>query len=192
MEDIMDNNDSREVAEIIENAMREFNESMYHREQLSIRIGRRTTQIIRFGMIGLLALGLALFYLIFILAKDFSAITEHMDDMSGYMSTMDRNFVVVAETLPRMHTTLDGLNRNITVMPALNQSVGNMDTSLGALSTDMHTMVEQLNRMNASVANMTTSMHVLNTQFTDMNRIVGHMSGDVNQMSKPMRAFPFP
>ncbi|MGB5442550.1 MAG: hypothetical protein WBN57_07990 [Gammaproteobacteria bacterium] len=188
----MDNNDSREVAEIIENAMREFNESMYHREQLSIRIGRRTTQIIRFGMIGLLALGLALFYLIFILAKDFSAITEHMDDMSGYMSTMDRNFVVVAETLPRMHTTLDGLNRNITVMPALNQSVGNMDTSLGALSTDMHTMVEQLNRMNASVANMTTSMHVLNTQFTDMNRIVGHMSGDVNQMSKPMRAFPFP
>ena len=142
----MDNNDSREVAEIIENAMREFNESMYHREQLSIRIGRRTTQIIRFGMIGLLALGLALFYLIFILAKDFSAITEHMDDMSGYMSTMDRNFVVVAETLPRMQTTLDGLNRNITVMPALNQSVGNMDTSLGALSTDMHTMVDQLNR----------------------------------------------
>ena len=36
----MDNNDTREVAEIIENAMREFNESMFHREQLSIRIGR--------------------------------------------------------------------------------------------------------------------------------------------------------
>ena len=49
----MANNDTpREVAEIMENAMHEFSEAMYHREQLSIRIGRRTTQIIRFGMFG--------------------------------------------------------------------------------------------------------------------------------------------
>ena len=47
------NNDPREVAEIVESAMHQFSEAMYHREQLSIRIGRRTTQIIRFGMFGL-------------------------------------------------------------------------------------------------------------------------------------------
>jgi uncharacterized protein YoxC len=195
----MENNNTREVAEIVESAMREFNESMYHREQLSIRIGKRTTQIIRFGMVGMLALGLALFYLVFILAKDFSAITEHMDDMSGYMDTMDKNFVVVAQTMPRMQTTLDRLNENITVMPALSQSVGSMDSNLGNLSSDMHTMVDQLNQMNISlgnmtnsVANMTGSMLVLNNQFTDMNRIVGRMSGNVNDMAKPMRAFPFP
>ncbi len=188
----MENNNTREVAEIIESAMREFNESMYHREQLSIRIGKRTTQIIRFGMIGMLALGLALFYLIFILAKDFSAITEHMDDMSGYMGTMDKSFVVVAQTLPRMQTTLDRLDESVTVLPVLSQSVGSMDSNLGNLSSDMHTMVDQLNQMNISVANMTGSMHVLNNQFTDMNRIVGRMSGNVNDMAKPMRAFPFP
>ena len=195
----MDNNNTREVTEIIESAMREFNESMAHREQLSIRIGRRTTQIIRFGMTGMIILGLALFYLIFILTKDFSAITVHMDDMSGFMGNMDQNLVVVGQTLPRIQDTLILLNKNITVMPALNQSVGNMDSSLGSLSTDMHTMIDQLNQMNSSVANMTgsvsnmtTSMHVLNNQFTDMNRIVDGMSGNVNQMAKPMRAFPFP
>ena len=52
------NNNPREVAEIVESALRNFNEGMAHREQLSIRIGRRTTQIIRFGMISMLMLGL--------------------------------------------------------------------------------------------------------------------------------------
>ncbi len=84
----MENNNTREVAEIVESALHEFNESMAHREQLSIRIGKRTTQIIRSGMISMLTLGLALFYLIFILTRDFSAITEHMDDMSGNMHQM--------------------------------------------------------------------------------------------------------
>ena len=82
------NNNPREVAEIVENTLRNFNEGMAHREQLSIRIGRRTTQIIRFGMLSMLMLGLALFYLIFILTKDFAAITIHMDDMSGNVNQM--------------------------------------------------------------------------------------------------------
>ena len=47
------NNDTREIAEIVENALTEFRKGMEAREQLSIRIGRRTTQIIRFGMFGL-------------------------------------------------------------------------------------------------------------------------------------------
>jgi len=54
----MENNNSpRQIAEIVENALKEFNEGMAHRESLSIRIGRRTTQIIRFGMTSMMMLG---------------------------------------------------------------------------------------------------------------------------------------
>ncbi len=188
----MENNNTREVAEIVESALREFNESMAHREQLSIRIGKRTTQIIRSGMISMLTLGLALFYLIFILTRDFSAITEYMDDMTGFMGNMDKNFVVVAGTLTRVEQTLTVLNENIAVMPALGRSVGNMDSNLGSLSTDMHSMVGQLEQMNDSVVNMASSMHILNNQIADMNRAVGSMAGNMHQMAKPMKAFPFP
>ena len=158
----MENNNTREVAEIVENALRNFNEAMAHREQLSIRIGRRTTQIIRFGTLSMLMLGLALFYLIFILTRDFSAITGHMDDMSGYMNDMDRNFAVVAESITRVDQTLTVLNEHITVMPALGQSVDNMDSNLGTLSSDMHSMVGQLEQMNGNVSNMAISLRVLN------------------------------
>ncbi len=106
----MENNNTGEVAEIVGNALRDFNEGISHGEQLSIRIGRRTTQIIRFGMLSMMMLGLALFYLIFILTRDFSAI----------------------------------------------------------------------------------SLQVLNKQFTDMNRSIDSMAGNMHQMAKPMKAFPFP
>jgi len=174
------NNSSREVAEIVENALRNFNEGMAHREQLSIRIGRRTTQIIRFGMLSMMMLGLALFYLIFILTKDFSAITGHMDDMTGFMSSMDQNFVVVAKTLTRVEQTMTVLNDSVMVMPALGRSV------------DLHSVVNHLQQMNGNVLSMASSMHILNNQFTDLNRTVDYMSGNVNQMAKPMKAFPFP
>ena len=70
------NNDSREIAEIVENALSEFRQGMEARKQLSTRIGSRTTQIIRFGMFRLSILGLVLFYLIYILTKDLATITD--------------------------------------------------------------------------------------------------------------------
>lgn len=187
----MDNNNQREIAEIVEASLKEFRESMEYREKLSIRIGSRTTQIIRFGMTGLSILGLALFYLIFILTKDFSSITVHMTAMSGYMKNMETNFTVVAETIGDVQKTLVVLNENITVMPTLSGSVGNMDTNMASLSTDLHTLVGQIDHMNNNVNKMANSMQVLNNQFSDMNMIVNNMAANVNQMSKPMKVFPF-
>jgi methyl-accepting chemotaxis protein len=187
----MDNNDQKEIIAMVERSLDDFRKGMEYREQLSIRIGRRTTQIIRFGMTGMAILGLALFYLIFILTKDFSNITTRMTAMSGYMHNMEQNFSTVAGTITQVHETLLVLNDSITVMPALNNSVGNMDNNLGVLSSDLHAMVEQVQYMNGNVANMAGSMQVLNNQFTDMNRTVGSMAGNVHQMAKPMKAFPF-
>jgi methyl-accepting chemotaxis protein len=187
----MDNNNQKEIIAMVERSLDDFRQGMDSREKLSIRIGRRTTQIIRFGMIGMSILGLALFYLIFILTKDFSNITVHMTEMSGYMHNMEKNFTTVAGTITQVHETLLVLNDSITVMPALNNSVGNMDSNLGVLSSDLHAMVEQVQYMNGNVSNMAGSMQLLNNQFTDMNRTVGSMAGNVHQMAKPMKAFPF-
>jgi methyl-accepting chemotaxis protein len=187
----MDNNNQKEMLELVERSLKDFREGMEYREQLSIRIGRRTTQIIRFGMMGLSILGLALFYLIFILTKDFSNITTHMTAMSGHMQQMERSFIKVAGTIEQVNSTMLTLNDSITVMPALDSSVSSMDDNLGTLSSDMHALVEQIQYMNGNVANMTGNLQLLNAQFTDMNRIVGGMSGNVHDMAKPMKMFPF-
>jgi len=184
-------NDQKEIIGMVQQALDDFRKSMEYREQLSVRIGRRTTQIIRFGMIALSMLGLALFYLIFILTKDFSNITVHMTEMSGYMKNMEGSFTTVAGTISQVEQTLSTLNQYITVMPALSGSVGSMDDSLGLLRTDMHSMVEQIEYMNGNVGNMANSMHILNNQIGDMNRAVNSMAANMHKMAKPMNVLPF-
>jgi methyl-accepting chemotaxis protein len=188
----MDNNNGQqEIAVLVAQALEDFRKGMESREKLSIRIGRRTTQIIRFGMAGLSILGLILFYLVFTLTKDFSRITTHMTDMSGYMNSMERQFASVAGNIGEMRQTLLLVNENIGVMPALDSSVRNMDANLAGLNTDLHAMVEQIQYMNGSVAGMTGNIQVMNNQINTMNMTIGNMGENIRQLAKPMKAFPF-
>ena len=184
-------NSPRELADIVENAMREFREGMEHREQMSIRIGKRKTQIIRFGITGMAILGMALFYLIFILTKDFSQVTVHMDHMSAYMLQMQTDIGSISGDIGHMQETMLRINDNTSIMSAMNNAVTSMDGSLVNLSGDVHSMAEQIYAMNGNVGNMTANIQLLNRQITDMNVTMGYMSGNVNDMAKPMRMFPF-
>ena len=187
----MDNNNTKEIAEMVENALTDFRKGMEAREQLSIRIGRRTTQIIRFGMFGLSVLGLALFYLIFILTKDFGTITDEMERMSVNLTNMEGYFSSVAGDISGMRQTLHTLNDNVTVMPAISRTVGNMDASLATMSSDLQSITGLMSTMNSNMASVNGNLQIMNKQITDMNLVMGHMAGNVNQISKPMKMFPF-
>lgn len=185
------NNSAREIAEIVESALSEFRKGMETREQLSIRIGRRTTQIIRFGMFGLSVLGLALFYLIFILTKDFATITDEMELMSVNLTNMEGYFSSVATDITGIRQTLLVLNDNVMVLPVISGTVGNMDASLATMSGDLRTITGQMSSMNSNMASVNGNMQIMNKQIGDMNMVMGHMAGNVNQISKPMKMFPF-
>jgi len=185
------NNETREIAEIVESALADFRKGMEAREQLSVRIGRRTTQIIRFGMFGLSVLGLALFYLIFILTKDFATITDEMERMSVNLTNMEGYFSSVSSDLTGIRQTLLVLNDNIMVLPVISSTVGNMDASLATMSGDLRTVTGQMASMNSNMASVNGNMQIMNKQITDMNMVMGHMAGNVNQISKPMKMFPF-
>jgi len=185
------NNNGREIAEIIENSMRELHQAMEVQLQMGIRIGRRTTQIVRFGMAGLTILGAALFFLIIVLTRDFSTVTVEMKHMSGYMASMENSFTTVAAEVGQVRQNLAAINDNITVVPQISRSVDNMDISMASLSGDMTGMVEQIRVMNASVLAITANLQQMNQQFASMNITVGHMAGNVHQMAKPMKMLPF-
>ncbi len=68
--------------------MADFNSAMKSREELSLRIAKRTTQLIRFTLVGLVVLGLAMFFLIWTLTSNMSSITDHMSVISEDMKSM--------------------------------------------------------------------------------------------------------
>jgi len=165
-------------------AMADFNSSMKMREDLSLRIGRRTTQIIRFTMIAMTILGLAMFYLIHTLTSDMLHITQHMDEMSGYMKDMSLNFRAVATSVEEMKLSVDRMNVFMEAIPTMNTSVAQMSTDINKMTGDMKKMNDNMTTMSFDMANMSM-------QFVRVNGKLGSMGYDVNRMSSPMRFFPF-
>ena len=72
-----------EICQIVSTVMQDFRASMEMSREMSIKIGMRTTQIIRMGMLSVLILGAVMTYLITAMAGDFGRMAENMVAMSG-------------------------------------------------------------------------------------------------------------
>jgi paraquat-inducible protein B len=153
---VAEDNKSVELAGIVESALHEFSEAMRHREQLSIRIGRRTTQIIRFGMFGLSVLGLIMFYLLHILTTDFARITSNMEIMSGRMTTLNDNFA-------RVSISIDDLQRTLTRKLA--------DLPVDKVANNLLAASQSINRL-AGSPELQQSLVSLNEATGSINRIL--------------------
>jgi methyl-accepting chemotaxis protein len=120
-----------------------------------------------------------------------------MDNNNGQQETA----VLVAQTLEdfrkgmeyreQLSVRTDRRTSQIIRMPALDNSVRDMDANLAGLNTDLHAMFEQIRYLNGNVAGMTNSVQVLNNQINNMNLTTGNMADSMHQLSKPMKAFPF-
>ncbi len=117
--------------------MADFVEAMRLERDFSIRIGRRTTQIIRFSAAALVVIGTAMMALIVTLIMHMSAITERMDDMTAHMASMRNNFDQVAT------------------------NVNNMDYKIGMINGQFGTLTHQMGYMSRDVNTMSSPMRMM-------------------------------
>lgn len=191
------NKTSEEMCEIVSTVMRDFRESMEMSREMSIRIGSRTTQIIRMGMLSVFILGAVMTYLITTLAGDFGRMTENMDAMSGYMKNMNNSFSDVSGRLAHMDLTLTGMNQSVYVLPEINKTMSLLGRSTYQMSSDMHTMVVDVSEMQTDVSSMSGNLDTMDKKVGGMNNAVNdmtgsmrRMNGEMRQMSRPMDFFP--
>jgi methyl-accepting chemotaxis protein len=167
-----------DVIEIVSLAMNDFRTGMEHKIELSTRIGRRTTQIIRYGLISVLALAGAMFYLISTLTSDFARITHYMDTMS-----------ISADNLATVEKTLVKISQSVSVMQNMDQTMADLNGNTADMSTDLKVMVQQIAGVRKDVNSMSRNFAVLNYNVDGMNMSVQRMSGSVHKMSRPMDMF---
>jgi archaellum component FlaC len=196
----------REVAEVVESAMREFHEAMKLREALSIRIGTRTTQIIRFGMIGMVLLMALMFHLILTLTSNLNDITDRMISIADDINNMNKNvtkvsdnvkvigqnFIVVSDDLKAMRLSVDGMHEHIQLMDTMSSTMVNMKDSMLMMSSDMKDMNNHLADVQNGIGRMSTDMANLSYQLTNLTGQVGGMEHNVDRMVRPLRMIPFP
>lgn len=185
---------SMELAGVVERAMHEFSEAMGHREQLSIRIGRRTTQILRFGTFGLTVLSLIMFYLLHILTTDFAKITANMDVMSAHMTNLDQTITRASNDMTDLRQTLsktlqglpvDQLANNLLAasqsinklasLPELRQSLASLDEAMGVVNQILKSPESR-----KSVASLHTTLDHIDSLVQDLNRQVKPISADLH------------
>jgi uncharacterized protein YoxC len=171
------NRDAEELAQIVAAAMRDFRVGMEAQQQLAVRIGARTSQVIRYGMLGLSVFGCLIFFLVYVLMKDMREVVTTMREMSGYMASIE------AETA-HLSKRVGGIHDNMRVMTATMQALPQMNDDLSGMNTHVGEIARAVSGMNGSVAAMQADIRHLNGQ-------IG-MGYNVIQMSKPMKMMPFP
>jgi uncharacterized protein YoxC len=183
---------SKELAKIVQDSLSEFHAAMELREELSVKIGKRTTQIIRFTMLGMFVLACAMFYLISTLTSNMNDIVDGMKYMSIYMENMNKHFASVKEHTQSMKFSVESMNQHISVMPVMNASVGTMSDGMLSMKVDMEKMSTNMALMEKSMNQMALDMANMSYQFTGLNGYVGSMGYNVNRMAAPIKFFPLP
>jgi methyl-accepting chemotaxis protein len=182
-----ENKTSEEMVEIVSTAMRDFRESMEMTREMSIRIGKRTTQIIRMGMLSVFILGAVMTYLITTLAGDFGRMTENMVAMTGYMESMNGSFTDVSGRLAHMDLTLTGMNQSVYVLPEINETMSLLGRNTYQMSSDMHIMAGDVSEMQTDVSSMSGNLDTMDKKVGGMNAAVHDMTGSMRYMNREMR-----
>jgi len=172
-------------------AMHEFKLAMQLRDEFSLRIGKRTTQIIRFSMLGMLLLMIALFYLIYILTNNLNQITTHMASISTRMDGMHQHFGQVVSNMHTMQYNMAGIGSTMQAMQQDIHGVARIDDHMLAIQNDTQHISLAIQSMQIDVNNMDSHISNMSGHFGSLNQKMGHMGRDVNRLSAPMRWFPF-
>lgn len=176
--------------EIIKRIVHEFDGAMAERTALVVRIGRRTTQIIRIATLGILILALAMFYLIYTLSSDMKKITGHMIEMEKYMLAMQQDFDSVALHMNTMQLSVAGMNKHVSVLPIMQESVNGMNESMVYIYDNMEKMSNDMVMMRKNLKVLTENLTVINTRFKYLYGNVNMLGQDVNRISSPFEMLP--
>ncbi len=195
----MEQKTPREIAEIVESTMRQFNSAMKRREALIIRIGAQTAQIIRISMIGLILLMIAMFTLLTILLTDMGDIIQRLDEVGSHMKQINQNIMLVAENMAGVRqsvdlvkTSINHLDEHVKVMPLMNVSVGKISDNMLKINDSINYININIASLNDHVDMMRVDMAQMSYQFGGLNSQLGVMGHNVDRMAAPMKMFPFP
>lgn len=190
---------SMEIAEIVGSAMRDFNSAMKCREDLSIRIGKRTTQIIRSSMFGMVLLTVAIIVLLHILISEMNHMTVHLEEIGTRMQTVNQNVVLMTTNLQginlsveQMKQSIEGLNTSLKIMPIMNTTINKISQDMGSLNQNVGTLSSDVTAIRYPLDNMSIDLEIMREQVVGVNRTLGIMGRDADRMMTPMKFLPFP
>ena len=173
---------STEQEERIRQATEDFSKAMDIRSATNVRVARRVTAILRIGMVSFGVVTLILLLMLY-------AFTSKMDEMIVALNTMNQQFSSMSEDMSMMTTTLYGMERNISYVPAITLATKDIRSIVGKMRVEVDGMKGTIANLNHGVYEITNQVSNMTSQISSLDPAVQHIGRDVNRMSGPMRLF---
>jgi len=165
---------------LLQGAIEKYQEAMGYRQEMSLRVARRMTVVIR-GIIGVFALVLiSLFLLVAVLIN-------HMNDLINTVDTMNYHFTSMTKNMKEMRQNVASMERSMKVMPTIVNEVDGMTSNVLVMSGSMNVLADKMDKINSHMSVMDNDINVMANTFQQMESTVRRIDVDVNEMSSPMR-----
>lgn len=185
------------ILERVEATLKDFREGTKYTNDLSVRIGKRTTSLLRVIAFCFLLIGILLAYLI-------TTLRVEIGDFLGEMKLMNSNVEKMTTAVLQMDQTTQSMSSYLTViptvMPAMSQDLTMMSKEVGTMNQHIKSMTQQMQYlplMSKNMEAMGQDTFVMSSEIVKMkqemqgiNYILDKMSKDMGKISKPMRMFP--
>jgi methyl-accepting chemotaxis protein len=183
--------DSQIIVEIMAEAMRDLKAVVKYELDLSVSIRRRTTQIVRFGITGIVVLIFALFALIFVLRMDLNKMTKRMDEIASYVQQVDKNIVVIANSMNDVKQSLSHLDTHTKSLLKISDSIDKMSEDVIAINNNIIYINDNIFLLNDNINIISGNILQINYEINKLNGQFNLLGYDVNRISSPMQFFPF-
>jgi hypothetical protein len=129
------------------------------------------------GAMGLLAL--ANLYFVNDLTQEVKLMVAALREMTGH-------FTAVSERMDTMTGTIDGMDRNVALMPVIRDQMHELAGRVDRMGGDVALMRGTAASMDARMDGLNAGIFDMSVRFRGLNRSVSGVGADVDQMARPI------
>ena len=159
-----------------------FNHLLDQQFAMHLRVARRTTGLVRYGMVSLGVIGISMFLLLLTLSW-------WIKPMIDAVSKMNHDFTAIAEDMTVMKSAVLEMQVHVAEMPVMAAEMDLMRGNVRDITTSMDLVSRRMSNLDTNMASITQGVTRMAGSFGVMNQTVGVMGSDVNTLSGPMRIF---
>lgn len=180
------NESERQEAERLANSFMDlYEDMMFFYKHNVVPSTARINDIIRYTMVGMVVMMIAILALVATFTSRKGAITSDMTDMATNMERMHSDFTRVTEDMRNMQTAVARMDGYVRPMPAMLESVGGMGDNMGRMRNDLLTVAENMQEIQVRMLSMGRNLQAMDQKLVDMSGAVGGIGHDVDIMSRP-------
>lgn len=162
-----------------------FERIIEYKHGMFLNVARRTTAVVRFGMIMLLVVAASIALLLY-------SLTTQLTEMLSSMETMNQHFAVVENDMLQMQKAMHAMDVRVAYLPSIHGYFQNINRQMDAINRSMEVVDARLGKVTGHVDKMKTHVNYMSNNMATMDNAVNVMGVEMNQMSHPMRMVPAP